>query len=970
MSREININRQLLGLEDILFGTGIVTQIRAGQTVNITRINAGNLPFDETQSLLQWAQSVNVEALGSMITELQAIYDNLASISNVDDNLSLLNNIISNITVLQELHTNLSILQNVNSNITIITEVNTNLDILTSIYNNLSALVNIHTNLTSLLAIDTNMQQLLAIDTNLPELLSINTNIVPNITEILDVNNKAEQVALDKQVVGSLASQVTMDKQDINTMKLAVETIYDTFDDRFLGAKDIDPLVDNDGNALLDGALYFNTLSNALKVYVLDITTWVTIPQIYLSSLLDVQLTSITTNSILTWNGAKWVNTTTPVFDSIKLTGTNYGVMSWNTDEQVPSITLNSDVDIDLGESLILVKNTTGSTILDGRVVMAIGSNGNSGNILVSLHSGLKADAKRTIGIATQNILNNSMGFVTKEGKVKGINTTGSIYGETWVDGDILYVKANGALTKVEPLDSQLKMPIAFVIHAHTHGTLYIRTTGIDENHDRDFINNLVDIHSKTAKTTLADADEFMTADSTSTFSLKKITWASIKTLLANLFIPKVTSTDNAIVRFNGTTGYVQNSGVIIDDNNNVGIGTGSPDFPLEVVGNGTTVKISNNNIEPATTALQIGGYSGNSLGIYGAILRSIHNFGVTASSSLAFELAGTERMRIDSSGNFGIGVTPSAWESGYTRAIEIGTAQDNGTIWSSLQQQHSHIGIGANFYMDSSFIPKYKASYAASQYKQEVGRHHWQTAPSGIAGNAITWNTAMTLDADGRLGVGTTSPQSSLHITKASLSSIGAELRLHNNYDSNATGHATNIVLKTGVATTDGKQWNIGTVSTSTYGGNPVLLFKVAAQDATTPVEQMRIDFNGNLLLTSGTGALGYGTGAGGTVTQLTSKSTAVTLNKPSGLVTMHNSALAAGESVTFLIANSLFNVLTDLCLITPFYRITDPTRYRIECIGNGGGSTIAVKVTNITGSSLSQEVEFRFVIIKGANS
>lgn len=499
MSREININRQLLGLEDILFGTGTVEQTRGGQLVTVTKVNAGNLPFDETRTLIQWAQSVNLEQLGNIITELQAIYDNLASISNVEDNLSLLNNIISNITVLQELHTNLSILQNVNSNITIITEVNTNLDILTSIYNNLSALVNIHTNLTSLLAIDTNMQQLLAIDTNLPDLLSINTNIVPNITEILDVNNKAEQVALDKQVVESLASQVTMDKQDINTMKLAVETIYDTFDDRFLGAKDIDPLVDNDGNALLDGALYFNTLSNALKVYVLDITTWVTIPQIYLSSLLDVQLTSITTNSILTWNGAKWVNTTTPVFDSIKLTGTNYGVMSWNTDEQVPSITLNSDVDIDLGESLILVKNSTGSTILDGRVVMVVGSNGNSGNILVSLHSGLKADAKRTIGIATQNILNHNMGFVTKEGKVKGINTTGSIYGETWVDGDILYVKANGVLTRVEPLDSQLKMPIAFVIHAHTNGTLYVRTTGIDENHDRDLISTKLDTSEYTA---------------------------------------------------------------------------------------------------------------------------------------------------------------------------------------------------------------------------------------------------------------------------------------------------------------------------------------------------------------------------------------------------------------------------------------------------------------------------------------
>lgn len=93
---------------------------------------------------------------------------------------------------------------------------------------------------------------------------------------------------------------------------------------------------------------------------------------------------------------------------------------------------------------------------------------------------------------------------------------------------------------------------------------------GINDAYTKTSTDSLIDIHSKTEKTTLVDADEFMTADSTSTFSLKKITLASIKTLLANLFIPKVTSTDNAIVRFNGTTGDVQNSGIRIDDSGNI----------------------------------------------------------------------------------------------------------------------------------------------------------------------------------------------------------------------------------------------------------------------------------------------------------------------------------------------------------------------------------------------------------------
>jgi len=58
------------------------------------------------------------------------------------------------------------------------------------------------------------------------------------------------------------------------TAQAAAETALDTFDDRFLGAKASDPTVDNDGNALLDGALYFDTTNDIMKVYDLTNTTW------------------------------------------------------------------------------------------------------------------------------------------------------------------------------------------------------------------------------------------------------------------------------------------------------------------------------------------------------------------------------------------------------------------------------------------------------------------------------------------------------------------------------------------------------------------------------------------------------------------------------------------------------------------------------------------------------------------------
>ena len=108
----------------------------------------------------------------------------------------------------------------------------------------------------------------------------------------------------------------------------------------------------------------------------------------------------------------------------------------------------------------------------------------------------------------------------------------------------------------------------------------------------------------------------------------------------------------------------------------------------------------------------------------------------------------------------------------------------------------------------------------------------------------------------------------------------------------------------------------------------------------------------------------LGYGTGSGGTVTQATSKSTAVTLNKPTGQITMNNAALAAGGFVEFLVNNSLFTV-TDIVIAQQF----GWSNYRVESYPNGSGS-FNVRVTNISGGSLSDAVVINFAIIKGATS
>ena len=131
---------------------------------------------------------------------------------------------------------------------------------------------------------------------------------------------------------------------------------------------------------------------------------------------------------------------------------------------------------------------------------------------------------------------------------------------------------------------------------------------------------------------------------------------------------------------------------------------------------------------------------------------------------------------------------------------------------------------------------------------------------------------------------------------------------------------------------------------------------------------ERLRIDTSGNVLAT-GSGGLGYGTGSGGTVTQLTSKSTAVTLNKPCGHIIMNNSALAAGGIVHFLLNNSLIS-LNDTVVATFKDASADDIRlYRVEAISQGTGYSW-IKITNTHSLALAESPVITFAILKGATA
>ena len=112
----------------------------------------------------------------------------------------------------------------------------------------------------------------------------------------------------------------------------------------------------------------------------------------------------------------------------------------------------------------------------------------------------------------------------------------------------------------------------------------------------------------------------------------------------------------------------------------------------------------------------------------------------------------------------------------------------------------------------------------------------------------------------------------------------------------------------------------------------------------------------------------IGYpaGVGAGGTVTQATNKSTGVTLNAATGLITMNGAALASDTIVSFTLTNSF---IADLDLVAIQHdSVATVGAYVFNCQPAAGSALI--NVTNITTGSLSEAIVLRFMVFKGSST
>jgi hypothetical protein len=219
-------------------------------------------------------------------------------------------------------------------------------------------------------------------------------------------------------------------------------------------------------------------------------------------------------------------------------------------------------------------------------------------------------------------------------------------------------------------------------------------------------------------------------------------------------------SGDKLELRANSNT-YNQ---VVLAEDGNVGISTASP------VNFGTNSQ--------GLTINGTGNYQNLTLQVNGATQFYIYTNGASGTfiatpnaDPLIFVTNDTERLRLDSAGNMGLGVVPkSGWSSSYA-ALQVG---DGASIYGHKSSYNAIISSNVWYEgLSPSYYSKYLTNGYASSYRQDTGTHTFQVASSGTADAVISWTDAMTIANDGNVGIGTSSPSKLLHLQSASTPTI-----------------------------------------------------------------------------------------------------------------------------------------------------------------------------------------------------
>ena len=199
-----------------------------------------------------------------------------------------------------------------------------------------------------------------------------------------------------------------------------------------------------------------------------------------------------------------------------------------------------------------------------------------------------------------------------------------------------------------------------------------------------------------------------------------------------------------------------------------------------------------------------------------------------------------TERMRLTSGGNLGLGVTPAAWRN--TDKV----FQNNNSVF--YNESNTNTWLGHNFYEDSGGNYRYINTDFATTIRQVNGQWIFYNAPSGTAGNSFSFTERFRINESGLVGINTNNPINPLSVnisssTAYTTSSVGNALTLYNT--NTTTGNYIGIDLIAEPTTGNAARAAINLISTGNGTGD--LAF---SNRNSTLAECFRVKANGNFLI------------------------------------------------------------------------------------------------------------------------
>jgi len=391
-----------------------------------------------------------------------------------------------------------------------------------------------------------------------------------------------------------------------------------------------------------------------------------------------------------------------------------------------------------------------------GDAVMLSGQQGDHFLLAKATQAAIASNHEYFLGLASQDLAQGEFGYVTEFGKIIEIDTSG------YTAGDVLWFDAGGstagALTTTEPAAPLAKIQVAAVIRSHQNeGVLFIRPTWyheLGEMHDV----NVISVADKDLLVWNDTQGYWENSKTVDTLTGNTFTATTLTGTLSTAAQPNVTSVGT--LSSLGVSGdlTVDTDTLYVDSTNNrVGIGTTSLEAKLSLYNNASQGNPSNHTPANATLKIQD---SSNTMYLDGNSIintgQASFTFGNTQAASILFYTSASEKMRLDASGNVGIGTTTP------TAKLHVNGGTGENTTKVIIGGNDAIIRLGDNQGGGPHGIQfdGYSATDGMSMY--------YRTTPEQICfedSTNISGNRVMVIGRDGRVGIGTTSPSATLDV-------------------------------------------------------------------------------------------------------------------------------------------------------------------------------------------------------------